>query len=151
MDQEEIDDNSPGEFENVKVNTSSRLSANKTFFFEKKNDEVFACEEQEAAIGKYRSKFKFVGWSDGTTYIKTIQAAHYKPGQVIPKKEAEDLLRLAFDKELKVAKRNLKSAITNNTPVPRPRRVEWHFDGSVPEEDRSNIAGGKKYGNATAN
>ncbi len=148
---EDVAPEGPGDFTNVKVNTSSRLRANKTFFFEKPNGKIFACEEQEAANAKYMSKLRFVGWSDGTTYIKTIRAANLKPGQVIPKEKAEELLRSAFDAELKRAKQNLAKAKKSGTSIPRPRRIEWSFDGSVPLDERNNITRGQRYGNATRN
>jgi hypothetical protein len=147
MIEKEIDEMSPGEFDNVKFkNTLTKPKL--TFFYEKNDETVFAAEEQEAANGKYNKKFKFVGWSDGLAYLSTIHAAKLRKGQVLPKEEAETLLRSAFEAELKVARKNLKDAKKNGTRIPRPSRVEWYFDSSVPEAERHNIAGGN-YGKPT--
>jgi len=149
MIEKEIDENGPGEFDNVKLRQIP-VRGKLTFFYEKQDGLIFAAEEQEAATGKYRSKFRFVGWSDGNTYLNTIRAAKLKKNQHIPKEEAEKLLKEAFDAELKVAKKNLRTAIKDGTRIPRPERIEWTFDASVPERDRYNIAGGK-YKQANSN
>lgn len=142
MIEKEIDESGPGEFENVKLRQVP-LRGKLTFFYEKRDGLIFAAEEQEAATGKYYKKFKFIGWSDGNTYIKTLREAKLKKNQHIPKEEAEALLKKAFDAELKVAKKNLKVARKEGSRIPRPERAEWSFDSSVPERERANIAGGK--------
>jgi hypothetical protein len=147
MIEDTIDENSPGEFDNVKFR-SILAQPKLTFFYEKNDDTVFAAEEQEAATGKYNKNFKLVGWSDGRTYLSTINAANLKKGQVVSKEEAEALLRSAFEAELTVARKNLKDAKDNGTRIPRPNRIEWYFDGSVPENERYNISGGN-YGKST--
>ena len=149
---EEIDENSPGVFENVKVNPLGRNAMRKprtTYFFEGQNGTVFAAEEQEVANRKYMKKLRFLGWSDGTTYAKTINDAQLKAGQVIPLEDAKKLLNDAFAAELEVAKKNLVEAKENNSVVPLPSLIEWYFDSSVPEHVRPQIANNAKYGNAT--
>ena len=143
----EIDDNSPGEFDNVRFKSISNRTK-LTFFYEKKDGSVFASEEQEAANGKYYKLFTLLGWSNGQTYFNFINKKKLKKGQVIQKEEAEKLLHSAFDAELKVAKKNMKEAKENNLRIPRPQRLEWAFDSSVPLKDRSQISGGH-YNNAT--
>lgn len=143
---QEIDENSPGEFSNVRVNTTIVARPKLTFFYKKNNGEIFAAEEQESANGKYGRKFNFVGWSDGTTYQRVIKNVSFKRGELIPKEKAEALLKEAFDAELAVAENNLKEARELNKPVPVPRRVEWAFDSSVPEHERFNISKGTYKG-----
>ncbi|MCK9319385.1 hypothetical protein [Methanoculleus sp.] len=140
---------SPGEFESVRFK-SFPTKAKITFFYENRNGVPFAAEEQEAANGKYNKKFRFLGWSDGTKYVEVFKTAGLKKGQVISKEEAGKLLKLAFDSELKVAENNLAEARKNGTNVPRPQRVEYYFDGSVPERERLSMAG-NKYGIAGSN
>lgn len=145
----EIDEMSPGEFENVKFKNRP-LKPKLTFFYQKRDGVIFAAEEQEAANGKYNKKFTFLGWSDGRAYLATLAAAKLKAGQVISKESASVILQSAFDAELKVAIKNLKDAKKNGTRIPRPSRIEWYLDSSIPPDKREEIAG-KKYGQATAN
>lgn len=142
MIEEETSPEGPGTFESVKLRQLP-LKGKLTFFYEKNDGIVFAAEEQEAANGKYRQKFKLVGWSNGETYLKIIKEAGLKKNQIIRKEEAEKLLRSAFDAELKAAKKNLREAKENNTRIPVPQRVEWHFDRSVPMQDREAISRGR--------
>lgn len=143
----EIDDNSPGDFDNVRVNPSVVMKPKLTFFYERPAGDVFAAEEQESANGKYWKKFKYVGWSDGTTYLKVIKDANFKRNEVIPKEKASALLKAAFDAELVVAKQNMVDAKKYVKTIPYPHRSEWAFDRSVPLHERNNIM---KGGNSTS-
>lgn len=138
MNEEETSPEGPGTFENVKLR-GIPPKGKLTFFYIKNDGIVFAAEEQEAANGKYHRKFKFVGWSNGEMYLKTLRGAGLKRNQIIRKEDAEKLLRSAFDAELEEAKKNLKEARENNTRIPVPQRTEWHFDRSVPMKDREEI------------
>lgn len=140
---------SPGEFENVRYKASP-YRPKLTFFYEKEDETVFAAEEQEAANGKYNKKFKLLGWSNGEAYIKTLKDNNLKKGQLLAKEEAQKILNLAFEAELKVAKFNLSEAKKNGTGILRPKRIEYYFDRSVPERERVNLAG-NKYGIAGSN
>src|SRR3990167_10470826 len=122
MIEQEIDKMSPGIGENVKYK-GLKIKTKLTFFYEKDDETVFAAEEQEAATGNYNKKFRMVGWSDGSQYQKKITEAKLLRGQLIAKEQAENLLREAFDAELKLAKKNLKDAKKNGTFIPRPRRI----------------------------
>ena len=146
MIENEIDELSPGEFENVKYKGVLKKPS-LTFFYERNDGLVFAAENQEAATGKYNKKFRFLGWSDGSTFIKTLQAAKLTKGQVVSKGTGEQLNREAFEAELKAAKKNLANAKKNGTQIPRPRRIEWFFDSSVPENEQRQLSGGN-YGHA---
>jgi len=139
---ESIDSEGPGDFSSVKVHKVP-LRGKLTFFYQRKDGLIFAAEEQEAATGKYHRKFKFVGWSNGETYLKTIKEVGYRKNQLIPKEEAEKLLRDAFDAELNIAKKNLRIAREEGARIPIPRRAEWAFDRSVPMRDRDGISGGR--------
>lgn len=136
----EIDVNSPGDFDNVKLNPSNVINRPKlTFFYQRPNGDIFATEEQEAATAKLWTKFAYVGWSNGTTHAKIIREANLKMNQLVSKEDAEKLLKKAFEAELVVAKENMKNAKLNQTPIVRPVREDWHFDGSVPMNERDKI------------
>lgn len=129
-----------GEFDNVTPRKEAQKRPTLTFFYEKTNGEAFAAEEKEAANGKYQLKFRYLGWSDGTTHQKVIKEANIKSGQILSKEDARKLLLSAFDAELEKAKQNIADARANNTFIVTPEQTTHYFHNSVPLDVRNQLS-----------
>jgi hypothetical protein len=138
-----ISQEGPGEFENVQFKGSFLRTPVLVFFYKKANGNIFAADEQEASTQKYNNRFELIGWSNGENYNNILKNCGIKLNQVIPKNQAEKILRDAFNAELKVAQENLEMAKKEGRSMPKPKRIEWAFDNSVPPQDRQTLSGGK--------
>lgn len=91
---------------------------------------VIAFPEKEAAMLLNRSSYKHVyrifGCSDGSAYRKYIMESGLKPGQIVDKEKAEQILREAMLAEMEAAKGHMEMPIEGNV----------HFDQSFPMEQR---------------
>ena len=97
----------------------------KTFFYEKEDGEVFACNEQEAAL--FGRNYRLIGVSDGTAYNDFIKNSGIKKNQVIPIQQAREILQGAFEAELAQARGKKE----------RPQLQNVHFDTSFPMQQRA--------------
>jgi hypothetical protein len=90
---------------------------------------VMTFTEQEAAMmekSSYRFILRQIGCSDGTSYKKHIRECGVKPGQVITKQKAQEILDGALAAEIEAARGHFD----------RPMSQSVHFDASFPLEQR---------------
>lgn len=107
-----------------------------TYFYRQKDSDgeaieggqVFACNEQEA--GQFGKFHKFIGSSDGTTYVNTLREFCQKnkigPNTRIPIARAQEAVKAAFDAELAVAIKNKKTKQAR-----RPHYKNVFFDDTI--------------------
>lgn len=91
---------------------------------------VVIYNEQEAAFmekSSWRYMLKPIGCSDGAAYQKVIRNCGIKPGAVIPREQATDILNDALAAEIAVAKQNGYTS---------PQDQNVHFDNSFPVDQR---------------
>ena len=101
----------------------------KTWFYQKPNGEIFACQEQEATwSGK---KFKMIGVSDGNAYVNYLRNCGVATGQVIPVEKSKEIMVGAFNAELEVAKGHFE----------RPKSSEILWGDSKAAADGGTIMG----------
>lgn len=108
----------PVEIEYVKFQNLEK--PRKTFFYQRKDADgdvfedapIFACYEQEA--GLYGKFHKMIGVSDGTAYYNSLKTSGVKPGQVITVQKAREILKTAFDAELKAARGHKERPVYKN-------------------------------------
>lgn len=104
----------------------------KIFWFQKKaNDEYFPIDTEKQASDLFKrrdfnQKFKYIGWSDGRKYNQIVSQKKKLTKKEFEKmalagddldQERTDLLKLAFEEELKVAKRNKDKTQPRNFDV----------------------------------
>lgn len=71
-----------------------------------------------------------LGCSDGKTYTKTIRGCGVKSGEIIPRERANQILKDAFDAELKAAKKHGYN---------KPQDQNVKFDNSFPVDQRASF------------
>lgn len=102
----------------------------KTFFYQRQNGEIFACQNDEAATlmrSSHASFLKQLGASDGTTYYNYLLNCGVKAGERIPLEQAQDMLRAAFNAELEAAKGHFEQPVFHQVI----------FDSSFPINQRN--------------
>lgn len=106
-----------------------------TYFYQHMaSNRIMTYTEKEASLmlkSNHAPYLRILGCSDGSAYRSFIQNCGYKPGDRLPKKEAEKILQDAREAEMEFAKENLKAG---RCRVPRDQSV--HFDESYPVELR---------------
>lgn len=102
------------------------LQPQRVFFYLRITDQVtLHYTEQEAAMMMKSSHAPFlkqIGVSDGSAYAEHIRGCGIKPGQTIPKEDAEDILRDAMKAEIESAKGKYANPISEHV----------HFEGKFP-------------------
>ncbi len=105
----------------------------KTFFYERQNGEIIACNNDEAANlmrSSHKHLIKQVGVSDGTAYSNFLRNSGVKMNQIIPIAQAKELLDGAFKAELEAARGHFE----------RPYYNPVTFDASFPVEQRASFS-----------
>lgn len=103
------------------------------FFYQRVTDnKIFAFTEAEAARLRRSSHnviLRQLGVSDGRTYAQFINNCGLKAGEKVSKKKAEEILKGAFDAELKAATGKFANPLDQNV----------HFDNSFPLNQRDSF------------
>jgi hypothetical protein len=101
------------------------------FFYTRLSDnKLMVYTEQEAALmmkSSHAPILKQIGCSDGKKYTQFIRECGVKPGEIIPKSRAQEILDGALNAEVEAAKGNFS----------RPQDQNVHFDDSFPIDQRA--------------
>jgi hypothetical protein len=108
-----------GDAENVQVE-KKYLQPTKTWFMERGDGKIFACEEIEAwellrnKSNWRRNDFKIIGVSDGLIYAQAVNEA----SNLIDKQQIQNRLRRGFEEELEKARGNIEFPTNQNVTTP---------------------------------
>lgn len=99
--EETLEDKLPKKITKKNLRVGQPLVAQKMYFYEKPNGEIFECRAREASDA--HKKFKQIGVSDGTVSARIVSALqiNYKKMTV---KQIQTEYRRAFQEELKAAR-----------------------------------------------
>ena len=106
------------------------------FYYKRMTDDAILCfPEKEAALianrkpdaSSHGNILRQIGVSDGSAYQNYLMNCGVKPGQIIPKKLALEILRGAHDADLKAAEGHYAEPMAQNI----------HFDASFPMNQRA--------------
>lgn len=109
------------------------LQPQRYFFYHRMTDDQMLCftEAEAAMMMKSTHKFmlRYLGCSNGQAYAKSIRECGVKPGEVILKTKAQEILNAAFAAELEAAKGHYD----------QPEAQNVHFDAGFKMEQRNSF------------
>ena len=102
--------------------------AQKVYFYERPNGEVFECRLKEAA--QVHTKYKQVGVSDGTTSARIINDLQ-KSYKKLSMKQMQTEIRRAWSEELSTAKGHLETPLPDNIATLGDNNLSNYLKGRI--------------------
>lgn len=98
--------------------------AQRTWFFQRENGEIFACHAVEAynltrKTSEYQKRLKLIGCSDGAIFQQAVRDSHRVFAETKDVAQAQAVLRKGEQDELEVARGNI-------IQPPDPSRVQFN-------------------------